>query len=103
MLCRRQGTERVAEQLVASEEGLFCMTLIVVHFNDFDIILEGISKAAAVLSVLMKVYTIPCHDRGYINVMLGFFRAAAILCTFCPVRPVRHMQHRLIVHVTLVM
>jgi len=34
------------------------------------VILEGISKAAAVLSALMKVYTIPCHDRGYINVML---------------------------------
>jgi len=27
-------------------------------------------KAAAVLSVLMKVYSIPCHDRGHINVML---------------------------------
>jgi len=27
-------------------------------------------KAAAVLSVLMKVHTIPCHDRGHINVML---------------------------------
>jgi hypothetical protein len=27
-------------------------------------------KAAAVLSVLMKVYTIPFHDRGHINVML---------------------------------
>jgi len=25
--------------------------------------LQGISKAAAVLSVLMKLYTIPCHDR----------------------------------------
>ena len=33
-------------------------------------IFEGISKAAAVISVLMKVYTIPCHDSGYINVML---------------------------------
>jgi hypothetical protein len=31
---------------------------------------DGISKAAAVLSVLMKVYTIPCHDRGHVNVML---------------------------------
>ena len=31
---------------------------------------EGISKAATVLSVLMIVYTIPCHDRGYVNVML---------------------------------
>ena len=36
MLCRRQGIECVAEQLVASEEGLFCMALIVVHYNDFD-------------------------------------------------------------------
>ena len=26
--------------------------------------------AATVLSALMKVYTIPCHDRGHINVML---------------------------------
>jgi uncharacterized protein YrzB (UPF0473 family) len=32
------------------------------------VILEGISKAATVLSVLMK-YTIPCLDRGYITVM----------------------------------
>ena len=36
MLCRRQGIECVAEQLVACEEGLFCMILIVVHSNDFD-------------------------------------------------------------------
>ena len=34
------------------------------------VMLEGISKAATVLLVLMKVYTIPCYDRGYINVML---------------------------------
>ena len=34
------------------------------------VILEGISKAAAVVSLFMKVYTIPCHDRGHINVML---------------------------------
>jgi hypothetical protein len=27
-------------------------------------------KAAAVISALIKVYTIPCHDRGHINVML---------------------------------
>jgi hypothetical protein len=27
-------------------------------------------KAATVLSVLMKVYNIPCHDRSHINVML---------------------------------
>ena len=34
------------------------------------VILEGISKAATVLSVLMKVCTIRCHDRRYINVVL---------------------------------
>ena len=27
-------------------------------------------KAAAVLSALMKVYAIPCHNRGHINAML---------------------------------
>jgi hypothetical protein len=27
-------------------------------------------KEAAVISALMKVYSIPCHDRGHINVML---------------------------------
>jgi hypothetical protein len=30
----------------------------------------GIPKAAAVLSVLIKVYTVPCNDTGHINVML---------------------------------
>ena len=34
------------------------------------VIMEGISKAPAVLSVLMKVCTIPCHDRGHISIML---------------------------------
>jgi hypothetical protein len=32
--------------------------------------MEGILKEAAVLSVLKKDYTISCHDRGHINVML---------------------------------
>jgi hypothetical protein len=27
-------------------------------------------KEAAVISALMKMYTIPCHDRGHMNVML---------------------------------
>jgi len=34
------------------------------------VILGGICKAATVLSAFMKLYTIPCHDRGHINVML---------------------------------
>ena len=34
------------------------------------VLLEGISKAATVLSSLMKMYTIHFHDRGHINVML---------------------------------
>ena len=32
--------------------------------------MEGVYKATTVLSVLIKVYVIPCHDRGYINVVL---------------------------------
>ena len=32
--------------------------------------MEGIYKAATVLSVLMKVYTIPHHDWGYLYVVL---------------------------------
>jgi hypothetical protein len=32
--------------------------------------MEGTFKTATVLSVFMKVYTITCHDRGDINVML---------------------------------
>jgi len=34
------------------------------------VIMEGISKAATVLSALMEVYTVPCHDRCHMNVML---------------------------------
>ena len=41
MLNIRQGIECVAEQLVASEGGLFCMTLIVVHCSDFDSYIGG--------------------------------------------------------------
>jgi len=31
---------------------------------------EGIFRAATILSVLMRVYSIPCNDKGHINVML---------------------------------
>ena len=34
------------------------------------VIFEGIPKAATVISVFMTVYTIPCPDRGYINIMM---------------------------------
>jgi hypothetical protein len=46
------------------------MTLIVIHCNGFDSCDGGIFKVATELSVLMKVYTIRCHDRGHINAML---------------------------------
>ena len=55
---------------MASEEGLFCMTLIVVHCNYLTVIMDGISKGGTVLLFLMNVYTIPCPQRGYFNVML---------------------------------
>jgi len=34
------------------------------------VIMKGISKAATVLSVLVKVFTVPCHDSSHINVVL---------------------------------
>jgi hypothetical protein len=43
--------------------------LIVILFNDLTVIMFRMYKEATVLSAL-KVYTIPCHDIGHINVML---------------------------------
>ena len=43
------------------------MTLIVIHCNVLVLI---VFTLYTVLSVLMKVCTIPCHNRGHINVML---------------------------------
>ena len=63
-------TESVAEQLLASQEGLFFLTFIVSNCNDFTVIMLKMYKAATVLSALMTVYTIPCHDRGHINIMV---------------------------------
>jgi hypothetical protein len=36
MCCIENGIEWVAVQLLASQEGIFSMTLIVTHCNDFD-------------------------------------------------------------------
>jgi hypothetical protein len=55
---------------LASQEGLFSVTLIVIRCNDLTVIVLKMYKEAAVISALMKVYSIPCHDRGHINVML---------------------------------
>jgi hypothetical protein len=66
----RRGTGLVAEQLLASWEGLFTVTLVIIHCNDLTVVAWNMYKAAALLSALMKVCTIPCHDRGPIIVML---------------------------------
>jgi hypothetical protein len=44
--------------------------LVVIHWNDVTVIMLRMYKAAAVLSAVMKMYIIPCHDRGHANVML---------------------------------
>ena len=44
--------------------------LLIIHCNVLKVIVLKIYNAAAVLSAVMKVYTIACHDRGHINVML---------------------------------
>ena len=49
--------ECVAEQLVASEEGLFCVALIVVHCNDFDSCIVGNNQNSySVISLDESVY-----------------------------------------------
>jgi len=58
------------KRLLASWEGLFTVTLVVNQCNDLTVIVLNMYKAAVVLSVSMKMYIIPCHDRGHINVML---------------------------------
>ena len=46
------------------------MSLNVIHCSDLTVIMLRMYKGAAVLLALMKVYAIPCHDRGHINVIL---------------------------------
>jgi hypothetical protein len=46
------------------------VALVVIYCNDLIVRVLKMYKAAAVLLALMKVYTIPCYDRGDINVML---------------------------------
>ena len=70
MFCERRGTELVAEQLLASWEGLFTVILVIIHCINLTVIVLNMYKAAAVLSSLMKVCTIPFHDSGHSNVML---------------------------------
>jgi hypothetical protein len=56
--------------LLAFQEGLFSVTLNVIHCNDLAVVMLRMYKGAAVLSALMKEYAVPCHDRGHINFML---------------------------------
>jgi hypothetical protein len=49
------------------------MTLIASHVNNLALTLLRLYKAARVLSILMKVYNIPCHERGHINVTVTEF------------------------------
>jgi hypothetical protein len=39
------------------------VTVNVIHCNDLTVIMLRMYKGAAVLSVLMKMYAIPCHDQ----------------------------------------
>jgi len=46
------------------------VTLIVIHCNDLTVTKFRMYTVAAVLRASMKVCSVPCHDRGHINVML---------------------------------
>jgi hypothetical protein len=70
VFCKGQGIECVAEQLLASLEGLFSVTMVVIYCNDLTVVVLRMNKTATVLPALTKVCTIPFHDRGHINVIL---------------------------------
>jgi len=57
----------VAEQLLASYEGLFSLTLIFINYNDFDNYNGGNIQNNYSAVSLMKMYTIPCYNTGHIN------------------------------------
>jgi hypothetical protein len=65
MFCKGQEIECEGKQQLACQEGLFSVTLIVIHCIDGTVIMFRMYKAAAVLSDLMKVCSIPCHDRSH--------------------------------------
>ena len=46
------------------------MTLVIIHCKDLTVIVLKMYKEAAVLSALMKVYTILCHNIGNITIVL---------------------------------
>jgi len=46
------------------------VTLVVIRCDDLAVIVLKMYKEAAVISAVMKVYSIPCHDKGHINIML---------------------------------
>ena len=46
------------------------MILVVIYCNVLTVVVLKMYKEAAVISAVMKVYSIPCHDRGHINIML---------------------------------
>jgi hypothetical protein len=57
VFCKRQVIEWVAEQLLASQEGIFSMTLTVIHCNDFDSYIGGnIQSSYSVISFDESVY-----------------------------------------------
>ena len=55
---------------MASEEGLFCMTLIVIHCNDFDSYIGGNFQSSCSFISFDDSGIFPCHNRGYFNVVL---------------------------------
>ena len=77
------------------------MTLIFIHCKVFHTFNGGILKAATELSALMKLYTISCHDRGHINVMLVLQSCTDSLQVMADSSAETFPQH-LMVHMTLV-
>jgi len=82
-VCKRQGIEWVAEQLLASWEGLFSMTLIVIHCSDCGSYnVENVQSSCSIIRFDESVY-FSFSWQEVTLVLCWFYRAAQILCMYC--------------------
>jgi len=71
------------------------VSLIVIHCNNLRVTVLRMYKEPALLSLLMTVCMFLVITE--VTLMLfWFYRAAAILCSFCLVHPVTQMQHLMV-------
>ena len=102
VFCKRQGLEWVAEQLLASEEKLFSIILIIIHCSDFGSYnVENEQNSYSITSFDEGVCCSFSWQRGHFNIML-VLQSCTDSLQVLPGSFLKHYQHHLMVHMTLV-